>query len=267
MQARTTVAFAITCLTLLAGCRSQETVEPVLEPAWTSIFNGEDLDGWTPKFVGHPLGVNARNTFRVEDGAIVVSYDEYDRFDGDFGHLFYAHEHGHYRLQLEYRFTGDQTPGAPGWAFRNSGIMVHGQPAETMRLEQSFPVSIEVQLLGGNGRDDRTTGNLCTPGTHVMMDGELVKRHCIDSSSPTFHGDGWVTMEVEVRGAEIVRHFIEGEAVLEYTAPQLDPGDSDAAAWIDARGREGLLLEAGTISLQAEGHACAFRNIEIMSLE
>ena len=241
-------------------------LEQAPEPTWTSIFNGRDLDGWTPKFAGSPLGENYRNTFGVVDGALTVSYDDYERFEGEFGHLFHAHEYGHYRLRMEYRFTGEQTPGAPGWAYRNSGIMVHGQAPATMELDQSFPVSIEVQLLGGNGRDERSTGNLCTPGTHVVMDGELVTRHCIDSTSATYHGDDWVSVEVEVRGCAVISHRIEGATVLEYSDPQLDPNDADAQAWLARRGG-GLLLERGSISLQAEGHACAFRNIEILVLE
>jgi hypothetical protein len=251
-----------------AGCSStSETAVPDDPGAmrWITLFNGEDLSGWTPKFAGHELGVNHLDTFRVVDGAIRVDYGRWDGFDGEFGHLFYEHEHGHYVLRLEYRFIGEQTPGGPGWAFRNSGVMIHGQDPATMRLDQSFPVSVEVQLLGGDGERERSTGNVCTPGTHVVIDGELQKRHCIDSSSPTFHGDEWVTLELEVRGNEIVRHRINGERVFEYTRPQLDDGDDDARAWIERRGGM-TMLERGTISLQAESHPCEFRKIALLPL-
>ena len=40
---------------------------------WIQLFNGKDLEGWTPKFTGYPLGVNHLNTFRVEDGLFKVS--------------------------------------------------------------------------------------------------------------------------------------------------------------------------------------------------
>ena len=36
---------------------------------WIQLFNGVDLDGWTPKITGYPVGENYANTFRVEDGA------------------------------------------------------------------------------------------------------------------------------------------------------------------------------------------------------
>ena len=69
-----------------------------------------------------------------------------------------------------------------------------------MRKDQEFPVSIEVQFLGGNGKDKRPTGNVCTPGTNIVMKDKLITQHCIDSRSKTYHGDEWVTVEVEVHG-------------------------------------------------------------------
>ena len=91
------------------------------------LFNGKDLDGWQAKIVGHPLGENFGNTFRVEDGILKVSYDQYgDSFDGRFGHLFYKGDFKNYRLRVEYRFVGEQVKGGAGWALRNSGIMLLG---------------------------------------------------------------------------------------------------------------------------------------------
>jgi len=231
---------------------------------WIQLFNGEDLAGWTPKIKGYPAGENFGNTFRVEDGIIKVSYDQYDKFDNRFGHLFYNQSYGDYIMRVEYRFVGEQIEGGPGWAIRNSGIMVHGQTPGSMDLDQDFPVSIEVQLLGGNGKDKRTTGNLCTPGTNVVMEGELITRHCTNSGSQTYHGDLWVTAEVEVRGNEIIKHFINGDLVLDYTKPQLDPSDEDAKKLI----KDGeLMLCSGTISLQSESHPVEFRKVELKLLE
>jgi 3-keto-disaccharide hydrolase len=231
---------------------------------WVAIFNGKNLDGWTPKIAGYALGDNVGNTFRVEDGVLKISYDQYDTFDGRFGHLFYKDTFSHYRMRLEYRFTGEQISGGPTWALRNSGIMIHGQSAESMGKDQKFPVSIEVQLLGGNGEDARPPGNLCTPGTHVEMDGEIVTRHVINSNSQTFHGDQWVAVEIEVRGDEVITHKINGETVLVYHRPQLDPTDGDAKR---IRPDGSTALTGGTISLQSESHPVEFRNIEVQSLE
>jgi hypothetical protein len=232
---------------------------------WVSLFNGKNLDGWTPKIRGFELGENYNDTFRVEDGVLKVCYDKYEKFDNRFGHIFYKDKFSHYRLRVEYRFVGEQVPGGPGWAFRNNGIMLHGQTPESMGKDQSFPVSIEVQLLGGSGTGHRPTANLCTPGTHVVMDGKLHTPHCTNSRSKTYHGDQWVTVEVEVRGNGVIRHIIDGETVMEYEKPQLDPNDGDAKRLIEA-GAD-IMLSEGTISLQAESHPTEFRKIEIMVLE
>jgi len=231
---------------------------------WIQLFNGKDMEGWKVKIKGYDLNDNFGNTFRVEDGVLKVSYDAYDRFDGRFGHLFYHQPFSNYVLRVEYRFVGDQVPGGPGWAFRNSGIMAHGQSAESMRKDQDFPVSIEVQLLGGRGTGTRTTANVCTPGTHIVMDGKLVTRHCNSSRSKTYHGDQWVTVEIEVRGNKSIKHIAGGETVLEYTHPQLDEKDGDASKLIKDGDK---MLYGGSISLQSESHPIEFRKVELRKLE
>jgi hypothetical protein len=232
---------------------------------WQKLFNGRDLKDWTPKIVGSPAGVNFGDTFRVENGMISVRYDQYGgKFNERFGHLFYKTQFSHYRIRAEYRFVGQQLPDGPGWATRNSGLMLHGQTPESMTLTQDFPCSIEVQLLGGLGNGKRSTANLCTPGTNVVMKGKLFTPHCTDSSSDTFDGDQWVTCEVEVLGSESIKHFINGKLVLEYTQPQIDERDGiSKSAWTPGTPK---LLERGTISLQSESHPVDFRKVEILDL-
>lgn len=231
---------------------------------WISLFNGKDLEGWKVKIAGYELGDNFGNTFRVEDGLLKVRYDQYDKFNGRFGHIFYKDKFSHYLIRAEYRFVGEQIAGGPDWAIRNSGIMIHCQSPESMRKEQEFPVCIEVQLLGGNGKDERTTGNLCTPGTNVVMGGQLITQHCTNSKSKTYHGDQWVTAEVEVHGGAVIQHKINGELVMEYEQPQLDERDPDGKKLIQ-NGK--LLLEEGYISLQSESHPVDFRKVEILLLD
>ncbi len=255
----------VVVLLLAAGACSEKAAVEEKAEEWISLFNGTDLTGWTPKFAGYELGENYRNTFRVEEGVLKVSYDEYEAFDGEFGHLFYKDIFSHYRMRVEYRFLGEQTQGGPAWGFRNSGIMIHGQAPESMDMGQNFPVSIEVQLLGGNGEEERPNANLCTPGTHVEMGGELITQHCNNSSSETYHGDQWVTVEVEVRGGEAIRHYVNGELVLEYGAPQLDGSDADAQKLIEAGAV--MMLTGGTISLQAESHPMEYRKVELLRLK
>lgn len=250
---------------LLAGLTSCLLASDVSggQDDWRPLFNGKNLDGWKVKIAGYDLDDNYGNTFRVEDGILKVAYDQYDRFDARYGHLFYETPFSHYVLRVEYRFVGQQVSGGAGWAWRNSGIMVHGQAPETMAKDQPFPVSIEVQLLGGPDTGKRSTGNLCTPGTHVVMDGKLFTPHCTSSKSKTYRGDQWVTIEVEVRGGKLIRHIIDGETILEYTRPQLDENDEYGRKLIE-NGQK--LLEQGTISLQSESHPVEFRKVEIREL-
>jgi hypothetical protein len=258
------LAVSIPCLFFFGVEARSEGQEA--EGEWIQLFNGKDLEGWTPKIKGYDLGDNFGNTFRVEDGILKVSYEKYVNFDERFGHLFYDGEFSHYVLRVEYRFVGDQVPGGPEWAFRNSGIMIHGQSPESMEKDQDFPVSIEVQTLGGRGegQGERTTANLCTPGTNVVMDGELFTPHCVNSRSKTYHGDQWVTVEVEVHGNEFIHHIIDGEVVLEYEKPQLDPKDEYGRKLI----KDGnLLLDKGTISLQSESHPVEYRKVELRVLD
>ena len=253
----------IPAILLLAAIVPASADEPRPEEKWIPLFNGKDLDGWTPKIKGYELGVNHADTFRVEDGAIKVRYDKYKEFDGKFGHLFYKDKFSHYRLRVEYRFVGDQCKGGPGWATRNSGVMFHCQDPKTMRKDQDFPVSVEFQLLGGLGKGKRPTANMCSPGTNIVLNGKLFTTHCFNSKSKTYDGDVWVTAELEVHGSGTVKHFVNGELVLEYEKPQLDPKDADAKKLIQD---DKLLLEEGYISLQAESHPVEFRKVEVKVL-
>ncbi len=235
------------------------------EKTWIPLFDGKSLDGWVPKITGYDAGVNFGNTFRVENGVLEVAYDQYEAFGGRFGHLFYETPFSHYVLAVEYRFVGDQAKDGPDWAFRNSGVMIHGQAVETMQKDQDFPICIEVQFLGGRGDGTaRSTANLCTPGTNVVMNGKLETAHCVNSTSRTFDGDQWVRVEVEVHGEGVITHRVNGEAVLSYEKPQI--GGGNVAKHDPAAKRDGRLLSGGSISLQAESHPVQFRKVELLNL-
>ncbi|HUF61875.1 MAG TPA: DUF1080 domain-containing protein [Verrucomicrobiales bacterium] len=259
------------CFTGLPPLFGQETpkgVDPdnqTEDGEWIALFNGKDLEGWTPKFTGHELGDNVHGAFRVADGVLQVNYSGWKEFGTTFGHLFWREKYSHYRLRVEYRFIGEQCPGGPGWALRNSGAMLHCQDPASMTKDQEFPVSIEAQFLGGADSGERSTNNLCTPGTHVVIDEKLVTQHCTSSRSKTYRGDEWVTVEIEVRGHGNIRHFVEGELVLEYERPVLDPGDADARRLLEAGAKEEV--SEGYISLQAESHPVEFRKVELLVLD
>ncbi len=247
-------------LLLMVCCKPG--VQPQEQEKWIQLFNGTDLEDWDIKFAKHPLNENYLNTFRVEDGMLVVNYDEWDSIDGEFGHIFYRQPFSYYILRVEYRIIGEQVTGGPGWAFKNSGVMFHAQSAESMLVEQPFPISIEAQFLGGGDEGDRPTANLCTPGTNVVMEGELVTQHCISSSSETFRGEEWVNVELIVLGDSIVHHLVNGDTVLTYMQPQIGGGGLPEGFPL----LDGTLLSSGYIALQAESHPYQFRKVELLDL-
>ena len=248
----------------LTNCKKAEHTTPtsvVEKENWVSLFNGVDLENWNVKITGHPLGENWNNTFKVVDSAIRVDYAGYTTFDNSFGHMFYKTPYSNYRFKMSYRFLGDQVEGGENWATRNSGVMIHCQSPESMELDQNFPVCIEVQLLGGiTENEPRSTGNLCTPGTHVSINDELVTAHCIDSSSDTYYGEQWVNLEIEVRNDSVIRHYINGKQVMEYEHPVYG-GEYNTLTNLD-----GKALKTGFISLQSESHPVEFKNIMLLEL-
>ncbi|MGM0946820.1 MAG: 3-keto-disaccharide hydrolase [Bacteroidota bacterium] len=235
------------------------------EGEWISIFNGKNLDGWSPKFTGERFGVNHLNTFQAKEGKLLVSYDAYDRFDDNFGHLFYEEKLSRFRLRLEYRFLGDTVPGTPSWGYKNSGIKYHTPHPAELPLDQTLLVAVEAQILGGDGQTERFTANVCTAGTHIVMNKKLITQHCTNSNYPAISDSSWVKMEIEVWGSEKVIHKINGEVVMEYSQPQYDETD-EFARELMGKGHPQIISE-GYIALQAEGHPIEFKNIELMKLD
>ena len=263
-------SFYVVCILLLVNCKKtekgSEDVAVSNSEEWIQLFNGKDLSDWVVKIKGYPLNENIHNTFRVEDSIIKVSYDQYDSFDENYGHLFYKQPFSSYRLKIAYRFTGHQIEGGADWAHKNSGVMIHSQAPETMAIDQLFPLSVEVQMLGGiTEGTTRSTGNLCTPGSNVVIDDKLVTDHCINSTSKTFYGEQWVSLEVLVIRDSIISHKINGKEVLSYSKPQIGGGDMDAYG-VGYKTRIGEPLKSGYISLQSESHPVEFRKIELLEL-
>jgi hypothetical protein len=258
MQLTNKVLVLILCISLFSNCKEKEQK---LTENWIQLFNGKDLTGWVVKINGYPLNENIHNTFRVENEILKVSYDGYDDFGTSFGHLFYKNPFSNYILRLKYRFVGEQTTGGHPWATKNSGVMIHSQSPESIGLNQSFPVSLEVQFLGGLDKTlERPTGNLCTPGMHVEMHGELITEHCIASSSQTFYGEEWINVEVEVHSDSLIIHKINGQEVIKYSKP-IFGGEFNTFPK-----REGEPVKGGYISLQSESHPIEFKNIELLVL-
>jgi len=251
-------------LAIFLGCSTTKNTA-TNSGKWITLFNGKDIKDWNVKIHHHDYNVNFGNTFRVEDGIIKVRYDQYGDFNDQFGHLYYKTPFSYYQLKFKYRFVGELQKGAPSYTLRNSGVMFHSQDPKTMPKEQDWPISIEMQLLGGlsDGRP-RPTGNMCSPGTEIFYKGSLFPDHCLDSRSKTYDGDQWVSGELIVMGDSLVTHIINGDTVLQYSKPQIGGG---VANRYDPKFKiDGKALTQGFIALQSEGQPVDFKDIQIMEL-
>ncbi|MDT7828878.1 DUF1080 domain-containing protein [Pricia sp. S334] len=253
------------CLLVFHNCNAQKNAGS--DKGWVSLFNGKDLEGWTTKIHHYETGNNHGDTFRAEDGIIKVRYDNYEGdFDDRFGHLYYDTPYSHYHLSMEYRFVGELHPGAPSYTLKNSGVMFHSQDPHSMPKEQNWPISVEMQFLAGiKEGQERPTGNMCSPGTEIVYDGDIYPGHCLNSTSDTYFGDQWVKAELIVRGDSLVTHKINGKKVLEYTKPQI--GGGVVEGYDPKVKKDGQLLKEGFIALQSEGQPIDFKNIKIKVLE
>ena len=256
------ILFSIIGLFFLNGCSNQKAQQ---KAEWVSLFNGNDINDWWVKIHRHGFNVNFGNTFRVEDSVIKIRYDQYGDFNDQFGHLYYKTPFSWYHLKLEYRFVGELQRGAPSYTLRNSGVMFHSQDPHTMPVEQDWPISVEMQFLGGLGDGKpRPTGNMCSPGTEVVYNGAIAKDHCISSTSKTYDGDQWVRAELIVLGDSLVTHIINGDTVLRYSKPQI--GGGVANRYDPKIKQDGKLLSSGFVALQSEGQPVDFRAIAIRDL-
>jgi hypothetical protein len=232
---------------------------------WLSLFNDKDINDWMVKIQHHDMNVNFGNTFRVEDGIIKVRYDQYGDFNDQFGHLYYKTPFSWFHLKMEYRFVGERLKDAPSYTLRNSGVMFHSQDPRTMPKEQDWPISVEMQFLGGLGDGKpRPTGNMCSPGTNIVINGKIAATHCVNSSSKTYDGEQWVRAELIVLGDSLVTHIINGDTVLQYSKPQI--GGGVVNRYDPAIKQDGKLLSSGFIALQSEGQPVDFRNVKLMDL-
>ena len=271
------LAFSLVMMMISCGTQKATSLTNADKEEWVPLFNKKDLNGWDIKIAGFDLNDNAYNTFYVKDRMLVVDYSKYEKFTQQFGHIYYKEPFSYYKVHVEYQFYGKQLTGGPSYAYLNSGVMLHSQSAASVGKQQTFPVSLELQLLACDSVIKNHTGNLCTPGTIVSMNGKIRPDHCIDSNSPYYDQGDWVAAEAVVYGDSLIHHLIDGDTVLTYEKPMI-AGDfvnsaftftsggfgADSIKWIQ---NKNMALSSGYIALQAESHPIRFRKVELLNLE
>ena len=185
------------------------------------------------------MGENFGNTLRVEDNILKIRYDAYGQdFNDRFGTVYFDKYLTNYRLKVEYRFVGETAPGAPTWGYRDSGIQFYGQPPASQKLDDAFPSGMFIEYMG-----ERNT-TTCIPA----------------EVGRTFHGDQWVTAEIEVKNGKIT-HYVNGVEILSYANPTYNPANETAKMLMDD---ENTKVKGGYVSLQSNSHPIDFRKIELL---
>ncbi|MDQ6611945.1 MAG: DUF1080 domain-containing protein, partial [Gemmatimonadota bacterium] len=99
----------------------------------------------------------------------------------------------------------------------------------------------------------------------LVMNDKLITAHCINSTSITYDGDGWVRLEAMVLGDSVVKHIVNGDTVLVYNKPQMGGGNANNTnPGVLVNGKA---LTEGYIALQAESAPIDFRKVEIVNLK
>lgn len=238
------------------------------DTVWTQLFNGANLKDWDVKVMGSALNVDAKNTWRVADGAVEVNYSNVPNWNGEpWSHAEYKlRPFSFYLLKVEYQFYGTQVPGAPSYADENSGVMLHSQKLSTMALNQNCPISLENQLIGPKSGQGTGSSNLCTPGTAVHnADGTLNNDHCIRAATNNRTVAPLCTNSTSlVLGDSIIRHYIDGKPVLTYYKPVQYEGivSNNTVKIVN-----NTPMTSGYIQLQSESAPIRFRKVELANLE
>lgn len=246
----------------LGGCASFILADlQAGEPAWTPLFNGKNLDGWTAAYAAHPLDDRPPSAlFEVIDGMIhtypkdsagTEQRQAYIQADGD---------HKDYVLHVEYKW-GEKKFIPRMNAPRDAGLMFHMYETPSF----SWPHGVELQIQEGDTTDlwalsaratstiDPQTKRYATPangGVPVTVGGayERILHAAGNNEKP----DDWNSVDLIVRGDTAV-YRINGE--IKMRATDLKP--------LDAGSKSGVRLDHGKVALQAEFAEVFYRNIRI----
>ncbi len=221
--------FFITILcfsTILFSCKKERAF---------SLFNGQDLSGW---YVDVPQMDTIPSTiipFIVRNG-MLVSLGE------PRGHLLTDKTYENYRLEVEYRFSGE-----PG----NCGVLVHA--SNPRALYGMFPQSIEVQM------QHEDAGDFWVIVEDIEVDDMVARR------GPE---EEWGIIEETKR--RILNLTDDSEKSLgEWNSMKIECLNDKIKVWVNGdlvNYGYNATVQRGQIALQAEGSEVEFRKLEILPI-
>ncbi len=280
----------LACSGILLSCtnpssKDKATSEATDDSGWTSLFNGENLDGWysyqmrpepTSEVSGldrdeegnylEPIGLNKDplNVFSrvVEDEAPAI------RISGEtFGILVTEQEFENYHLKLQFKWGTAKYPPRKNQK-RDSGILYHSigkegawggvwmrslecqvQEGDCGDYISVDTVSADIQAI----RDEENNLYLHSPGSETLTF-SVERSYCHKSQDFENPGGQWNTMEIYTVDGNSV-HLVNGEVNMRLSnSRHIENGKE-------------LPLTKGKIQLQSEGAEIFYRQIEIKSID
>lgn len=216
---------------LLAACATTTTEE------YASLFNGKDLEGWTP-------AKENPDSFFVEDGVLILK--------GGRCHLFYTGDvNGGIFKNFELKLQVKTTPGS------NSGVYIHTQYQDTGWPDNGY----ECQVNSTHRNSNKTGSLFAVQNILVLKPGQKpssVGENTIRETSPSTDGE-WFDYRIVVSGSNI-KTYVNGELLVDYDEPEGGPNHPQF---------KGRKLSEGTFALQAHDPKCEvhFRNIKVKVLD
>jgi hypothetical protein len=208
----------------------------------TLIFNGKDLDGWTPEGATEYKDKSDDNKTKpiwtVEDGLLKCAGNGYGfiRYD--------KQEYADFAFHVEYRMTPKC----------NSGIGIRTVPYDKKKDPETRPsfYSYEIQLLDDAGKKPDRHGS-----------GSLY-RYVAPKENPVKPAGEWNVVDVECIGPNI-KITINDKTIIDVDQTNIDPAKWD----VDKTELEALKKKPlkGYVCLQVHGGKLDFRNIRIREIK
>lgn len=188
------------------------------EEGFFELFNGKDLQGWTPSSENP-------ESFSVKDGILVVK--------GGKSHLFYTGPvNGGKFKDFELKARVKTLPGANSGVYFHTALQAEGWP------DQGYECQVN-----STHKDPKKTGSLYgIKNIVVLKEGEEEPKgdNEVREKAPSTDGE-WFDYHITVKGSHIVIK-VNGEVTVDYTEPEGGPA---------AAGFPGRKLSEGTFGIQA----------------
>ncbi len=223
---------AAAMLVIAGGCASPKETEN--HPAWQSLFNGQDLAGWTVKCKPADRG---KDFWRVEDGCIVA--DSMGRPDHDYVWLVSDREYSDFILRLGFQAYRD----SPG----NSGVQIRSRYDDQAGWLDGPQIDINPPGPWRTGMiwdETRGSGRWLHPKVPA---GQWVNQTMADPDLTLYYEDdepGWNLLEIRALGPAITV-ILNGIPVTSYDGTGVLDDQIHQERGVGVRGHIALQIHTG----------------------